>query len=200
METPKSGTSVTRNDVQFDDWALVRARLLAYVRRRVENTESAEDIVQDVLERMQRTSLQTLSNVNAWLYRTAHNAIIDHYRRRRPQSPLDPGEHLPTPDPATEHDEPSAAVQELAACMRPFIERLARPYRDALLTVDLEGLTHKQAAQRTGITVSGMKSRVQRGRRQLGVLLDSCCQVHLADTGSIAGYERPTSQCDCQTS
>lgn len=185
---------------QLDEWPRVRAELLRYVRRRVENADAAEDIVQDVLERMQRTDLPALSNVNAWLYRTAHNAIIDHYRRRHPRSKLDRVEQEPDYDDSLAHDEPHAALQELAMCMRPLIDRLGPQYRDALVSVDLDGLTHKQAAARAGITVSGMKSRVQRGRRQLGALLGACCTVDLSRDGAIEGFEPRAKSCDCNTS
>ena len=40
-----------------------------------------------------------------------------------------------------------------------------------------------------GLSVSGMKSRVQRGRRQLRQLLTECCRVHTSPTGGISGYE-----------
>ena len=78
--------------------------------------------------------------------------------------------------------------------------RGAVQYRDALVSVDLDGLTHKQAAARTGISVSGMKSRVQRGRRQLGALLGACCTVDLSREGAIEGFEPRAKSCDCTTS
>ena len=182
------------------EWPRVRAALFKYVRRRVESADAAEDIVQDVLERMQRADLTSLANVNGWLYRTAHNAIVDHYRNRRPQTGLDQVERKPDDDASRAHEEPHAALQELAACMLPLIDRLGDQYRDALVAVDLDGLTHKQAAARNGITVSGMKSRVQRGRRQLGTLLGACCTVDLSRDGAVEGYEPRAGTCDCTTS
>jgi RNA polymerase sigma-70 factor (ECF subfamily) len=126
----------------------------------------------------------------AWLFRVARNAIVDHYRR---QSRLDRRTvGSPEPAPASTDDpfvdDPTAARQELAGCIETFVAQLSEPYRSAIIAVDLEGSSHVAAARTAGISVSGMKSRVQRGRRQLGKLLGDCCRVDLAG-GAIVGYE-----------
>jgi RNA polymerase sigma-70 factor (ECF subfamily) len=122
--------------------------------------------------------------------------IIDHYRSRgsRRQGRLDPGGDLAPAGPAEDPfaDDPQAAQRELAGCLRPLVDQLAEPYRSAVSAVDLGGQTHTDVAQAVGISVSGMKSRVQRGRRQLRQLLTDCCRVHTSPTGSISGYEPVT--------
>lgn len=50
--------------------------------------------------------------------------------------------------------------------------RLASPYREAVTLVEFEGLTVREAAEMSEGSVSGMKSRVQRGRAQLRRLFD----------------------------
>lgn len=68
-------------------------------------------------------------------------------------------------------------------------------YRDVLTRVDLHGATHQQAAAAAGISVSGMKSRVQRGRHQLRDLLTDCCAVHINSTGAIDSYRANELRC-----
>ena len=70
-------------------------------------------------------------------------------------------------------------------------------YRDAITRVDLDGQTHQQAADQLGITVSGMKSRVQRARGQLKDMLTGCCSVELDRTGAVTDYQHGESTCDC---
>ncbi len=41
----------------------------------------------------------------------------------------------------------------------------------------------------TGLSVSGMKSRVQRGRRQLRDMLDACCVIALDRRRGVADYD-----------
>ncbi len=78
---------------------------------------------------------------------------------------------------------------ELAGCLRPMIERLSGEYRQAVVLVDLEGLTHQEAAAQLGLSLSGMKSRVQRGRRQLKEMLEACCTIELDRRRGVVDYD-----------
>ena len=179
--------------------AEVRRRLVAFVDRRVESPEAAEDIVQDVLERLQRARPGTITNVQAWLYAASRHAIIDHYRKRRDTTVVgSPGDLLVAGlDGGPPGDEPHTVVKELARCLRPMVESLPRAYRQALTLVDLEGKTHQAAAQLVGISIPGMKSRVQRGRRKLADALHECCLIETTPAGGIDHYTPRGGSCAC---
>jgi len=70
-----------------------------------------------------------------------------------------------------------------------MIERLSENYRQAVTLVDLEGMAQHEAAARHGLSVSGMKSRVQRGRRQLRDMLEACCVIALDRRRGVADYD-----------
>ena len=174
----------------------LRDELVRFVAQRVENAEAAEDIVQDILERAHRADLSELGNPAAWFYRAARNAIVDHYRTRRFDAPLPPDFSSDAPMHGdVEQGAPNEATQELARCMRPLVERLPEPYRRALTLVDLEARTHAGAALIESVSVSGMKSRVQRGRDRLGVLLGECCAVATTPAGAVSSYTRRAPEC-----
>ena len=118
-------------------------------------------------------ALDRVDNPTAWLYRSARNAVIDHYRTRRVHGPLPEPDQWPDPD--QPGNEPNEATRELARCLQPLLSELPDTARDALTRVDLNGETHQHVADELGISVSGMKSRVQRARRQLKNLLTECC-------------------------
>jgi RNA polymerase sigma-70 factor, ECF subfamily len=80
--------------------------------------------------------------------------------------------------------------------MRPLLDRLPPEQRRALQLSDLDGLTQADAAQREGVSVSGMKSRVQRGRRRLAELLGRCCELTL-DTRGVPMEYTPPAGCRC---
>jgi RNA polymerase sigma-70 factor (ECF subfamily) len=80
--------------------------------------------------------------------------------------------------------------------VQPLLGRLEAKYRDAVTMVDLDGLGHADAAAAAGVSVSGMKSRVQRGRRQLKSLLTGCCEVELDARGAPMDA-RPRTTCAC---
>lgn len=164
-----------------DSWQEHKSRLRAYIARRVGDHDAVEDILQDVYLKA-HTSLHTVrsrGSMPAWLYRIAANAIADHYRSLKPSQAL-PGE-LATPEPQRDH------VAELATCLKPMISELPEAYRSALVMSEIEGLPQREVASRLGITLSGAKSRVQRGRDMLRRRLLDCCDVETGRAG-IVGY------------
>ena len=177
------------------DLGTVRARLRAFIARRVESAEVAEDLTQDVLLRVWATDHGGREKPSTWLYRVARNAIIDHYRMRTSRSRAC-CDAAATPDPADDPfaEDPVAAERELASCLRSLVDQLEEPYRSAVAGADLEGTSQIGLARAAGVSVSGMKSRVQRGRRQLRHLLTECCPVQTSPSGSISGYE-PSIRC-----
>jgi RNA polymerase sigma-70 factor, ECF subfamily len=175
--------------------AVIVGQLEAFIARRVGDRETARDITQEVLLRLYEAGPGlTPRDVPAWLYRVARNAVIDHYRTRRRPDPLPAGLQQPAD---IGDNEPTAAITELAGCIRPLVKALPGKYAEAVTLVDLDRHTHIEAAAMTGISVSGMKSRVQRGRRLLLDSLSQCCAVQLGVRGDIIGYEPAPGGCHC---
>jgi RNA polymerase sigma-70 factor (ECF subfamily) len=169
-------------------WSETLERLRRYIASRIDDPEAAADLAQDVVARsLAADALERAADLNGWLFRSAQNAIVDHYRTRRVHQGL--GETIAEmPEPESIDPGPNQATRELARCLQPLIEQLPAKYRDALVAVDLDGRTHHEAAAELGLSTSGMKSRVQRGRRQLRELLADCCTVHLDQSGGIRAY------------
>jgi RNA polymerase sigma-70 factor (ECF subfamily) len=185
-------------------WRGMVAQLRAFVRRRIADPERAEDLVGEILLRIHQNlgSVDDEERLTHWVFRVARNAVIDEYRRAGRSR-----EHLvPTPadvaivDPQSE-DEPSGVLDELAGCLRPLLGGLPPEQRRAVEMIDLDGLPQAGAARREGVSVSGMKSRVQRGRRRLAKLLGQCCALTLDARGLPMDYvpmaEALSLGCDC---
>jgi RNA polymerase sigma-70 factor (ECF subfamily) len=178
-------------------------RVLAFIRRRVPSHEDAEDIAQDVMLRIHRHSadLEHAERMTAWVYRIATNAINDHYRRpARRELPSGQAADVPEPDyetpaPAWTEARPEELRRELAACLAPLIQRLPPIYRQALEMVEFDGVSQVDAAAQVGISVSGMKARVQRARQQLRELLLACCQVDLDRRRSVTAIHSRREPC-----
>lgn len=176
-------------------WIETLDRLRGFVAARVDDPDLAADITHDVVVRsIASGALDRADNPTAWLYRSARNAVIDHYRTRHVHYPLDASDAWPDPGPTD--NEPNEATRDLARCLRPLMRELPPASRDALTRVDVDGQTHQHAAEQLGISVSGMKSRVQRARRQLKDLLEHCCAIGLDRAGAVTTY-RPTGQATC---
>ena len=79
-------------------------------------------------------------------------------------------------------------LHEISKCVEPMVAALADHYRDALLLTNLQGMTQQEAAVQIGLSLSGMKSRVQRAHQQVKKMLLECCRVELDRRGGIADY------------
>jgi RNA polymerase sigma-70 factor, ECF subfamily len=73
-------------------------------------------------------------------------------------------------------------MEDLHVVFRRIIDRLPKPYRDALVLTAFEGLAQEELAKRLGISLSGAKSRVQRGREQLKEMLLDFCEREFGHT------------------
>ena len=176
-------------------WTDTLDRLVAFVAARVEDLELAADITQDVIVRsIASGALARVENPAAWLYRSARNAVIDHYRTRRQHASLEGLDAWPA---QAIDDVPNDATRELSRCLQPMLDQLPAPAREAIVRVDVDGQTQLRAARELGLSLSGMKSRVQRARRDLKALLEQCCAVDLDPRGGIADYQPTTGGCGC---
>jgi len=174
---------------QTDVWEGMVAPLRRYMRGRVRDEHLADDLVQEVLLKAQKAlpTAPTDEKLAAWLFHIARNTVIDHYRSRRVSRGNVALEQLEdVPSPAAELE----AMSGLTACLRPMIQRLPEPYGEALELTEYEGLTQQALAERLGISVSGAKSRVQRGREKLKAMLLDCCRFEQGTGGSILDVER----------
>ncbi|MDE6305781.1 MAG: sigma-70 family RNA polymerase sigma factor [Muribaculaceae bacterium] len=60
--------------------------LLHYIRSRVNSVEDAEDILQDIFYHLARTTTDgasAIESISSWLYRVAHNSILNFWRKKR---------------------------------------------------------------------------------------------------------------------
>ncbi|QTP54761.1 RNA polymerase sigma factor SigZ [Billgrantia sulfidoxydans] len=178
--------SLSANDEQAQRllWQAFRTELLRFVRRRLADESVAEDIVHDVLIKAfsRRDELRDDSRLRAWLYQITRNALVDHYRAHKPLAPL-PAELAEWP----EADDRAEA--ELALCLRPLMDKLPEKYRAALLSTLESGLSQEQYASQAGLSISGAKSRVQRGRTMLRDALVECCRVEMNQRGEVLNYD-----------
>ena len=167
-------------------WRELEVRLRPYVARRLSSPADVEDVLQNVAVRIHRglAELRDGERFGAWVYRIAERAIFDQ-RRERARHPF------AAPDSTDAHvdegtaDEREELAAEMAGCLALFVARLPSPYREAITLTELQGLTQKDAAEMAGVSLSGMKSRVQRGRERLRRMFEECCEVTLDRRGRV---------------
>jgi RNA polymerase sigma-70 factor (ECF subfamily) len=164
----------------------IAGQIRPFVERRVAPAD-VDDVMQEILQRV-HSSADTLDDETrfaAWLHRVARNAIADHHRRAGRRDAKHAAFATEWRD---EADEQQDAVASLSVFVRAFVEMLPSPYREALQLTEIDGLTMREAAEREGVSISGMKSRVQRGRRLLRELFEACCEIALDARGRVVEY------------
>lgn len=173
-------------------WQEYHSRLRAFIKRRVSDDAATDDILQNVFLKMHTglASLKDATKLQSWLYQIARNAIIDYFRSQKPT--VDIPEWFPQP----ENDPIEKVAQELSECLQPMIQLLPENYREAVILSELKGLTQKEVAKMQGTSLSGAKSRVQRGRALLKNMLAECCRLEFDHSGRLCDYGQKDGACD----
>lgn len=166
-------------------------KLRRFLARRVSDAADVDDLAQEVLLRIYQSAnrISEQKRVYAWIWQIARNAVIDHYRRRKSTVDLD---SLNLDLEARE----SSDIQELVLTwLAPTIEELPEPYREAMRLSEIEGLNQAEVAARLSLSLSGTKSRIQRGRVKLREALTACCRFQFDEAGKIVGFSRIKEEC-----
>lgn len=170
-------------------WEEFSSALRSFISHRVSNPSQIEDILQDVFIKIHSNidSLKEDTKIRSWVYQITRNTIIDYYRKQKIK--FEDIYELSLEDKEGVNDinrrielEPA---QKVAAGLKGMIDDLPEKYSQALYLVEFEGLTQVELAKKLGISVSGAKSRVQRGRQLLRDSLLKCCHFEFDQYGTI---------------
>lgn len=121
--------------------------------------------------------------LRSWIYQITRNTLADYYRKNKKMERL--------PDSLTDMkvNNEDEVLRELAECIRPMVQKLPTIYREAVELTELDGYSQKELSERLGISHSGAKSRVQRGREKLKEMLLDCCQFQFDRFGHIIDHD-----------
>jgi len=128
--------------------------LHAHVRRRLPQRCDADDVVQETWLRVLKVAATgLLLNGRAYLYRVAHNLIIDHYRtqQRRPESPLEDASAEQLHDTAL-LPEQRLLLQEQLRHLDAIVAALPPRSRQVFLLARVEQLSVADIARQLGIS------------------------------------------------
>jgi RNA polymerase sigma factor (sigma-70 family) len=152
------------NDMLLQVEPLIPA-LRRYARALMRNPASADDLVQDCLERaVSRWHQRREGNTRAWLFTILHNLAVNQFRQSATR-----GKHV-TIDETNENDFGQDAVQEQKLMYRDVLNKLAKlpeDQRTVLLLVAVEDLSYAEAAKVLNIPIGTVMSRLSRARERL---------------------------------
>jgi len=168
-----------------------RARLLAFIRRRIADAAEAEDILQETLYELllAHRLMRPVGQAGAWLVRVARNRIIDRFRRRRTAAADAAAVHEPDEGGALADLLPSADAgpeaevirQILLAEIEQALTELPPEQREVFIAQELNGVSFQELAASSGVSINTLLSRkryaVQFLRRRLQAAWDEWLMI-----------------------
>lgn len=169
-------------------------QLKAFIRKRVSNKADAEDILQDVFLQLVKTVDETLNpieQVSAWLYRVTRNTIINRGKKKTeeelPIYSTNEGEEVlqdfaeflfneESPSPETEYMR-SLVWDELELAL----SELPPEQKEAFELMEIDGLSAKEVAEATGVSVNTLLSRKHYATKHLRIRLKELYNELLSD-------------------
>jgi RNA polymerase sigma-70 factor (ECF subfamily) len=154
--------------------------LRRYARAMLRDRDSADDLVQDCLERVicHWSERRRAEDTRQWVFAVAHNLAVDKLRQEKRR-----GIHVAIED-VDEGTMVSAAAQEHRVrhneLMR-ALDTLPQDQRSVILLISVEDLSYAEAAEALGVPIGTVMSRLARGREKLQRALD----------GELGRAERP---------
>lgn len=153
------------------------AKMTRYARRFLFIGDDSKDIVQDIFIKayMNMKSFDASRRFSPWLYRIAHNELVNAMKKRTrsPVFSFDFDTLLPHPA-AKETADEQANQNEIRKLLESSLDKLDAKYKDPLVLYYLEELDYKEIAEVLQIPIATVGVRLKRGK----VLLGSIVQKH----------------------
>jgi RNA polymerase sigma-70 factor (ECF subfamily) len=175
---------------EFNDMAMPHvAALLRTATRLCGSRDAAEDLVQETCLQAWRSfgRFEPGTNCRAWLYKIL---IYSHSRLRRDQSRRPVVTSLETASEAALLFDPQTPDTLTATSVKAAFDTLPEQFRIAVLLVDVEQLTYREAADALDVPIGTVMSRLNRGRRLMRLALVDQAAAYGITAGSAAERKR----------
>ncbi|EIM78215.1 putative RNA polymerase ECF-type sigma factor [Nitratireductor aquibiodomus RA22] len=134
----------------------------AFMLQRVRDPQLSEELMQETMVTVWRKAAQfdpSRGTPSAWIFTIARNLRIDNYRRsRRPDfDPNDPA-FVPEPEPAADH---ALETRDEETRLHAAMTGLPSEQRDLLKLAFFEDVSHSEIADRLGLPLGTVKSRIR---------------------------------------
>ena len=177
-------------------WKEYGSQLRGFLKRRVSNSEDAEDLLQEIILKTHQhmKTLKDPDKIYAWLFQVARNTLTDLplvlFGTYLSSLPLPP---LPDIFPAAVAKKVEGIESVLNAPM--FRQPVYLPKLRRIRKYRRGGRLRCFCGNGLGLSHSAIKSRVQRGRQMLRELFRNCCSFELDVRRNVIDYERKSECC-----
>ena len=202
-----------------DIWKEFHERLRNFIKTKVYNETDVDEIMQESFYKIHKNidKIKDIGKIESWLYQIVRNSIVDYFRIKK-NIEFDENFHNDSFNIQSNNEElksivtqkcdnkgiklvDSNSVNEIKKCIYPLMQNIPQKYIEAVKYVDYDGNSQIDLANELSISVSGAKSRVQRGRKMIKDELLGCCKFEFDNRGKVLDYYRKdnkesTTSCD----
>jgi len=152
-------------------WKEYQRELRIFIKSRVFNKSMIDDLFHDayIKAKTKETTLKDKRKVRSWLYQICRNVIIDYYRSNKSPHKLSEVQNE-----KKRHSRDGDDWKLIAEAVDYKISLLPPIYREAMILSVTKGMTDKDVAQKLGISLSCLKTRIMRGRQRVKYLFETC--------------------------
>ena len=137
--------------------------------------EEAEDLTQEIFFRVFRSLDRFDRNADfaTWLYSVGRNHCIDHYRSGRREREVLIDREVNLEEAVSGRFDPHRSLEELdyKRLLSRALQALPTKLREVVVLRDIHGLAYQEIVDRLGLPEGTVKSRISRGRLELGRVL-----------------------------
>lgn len=168
-------------------WEEFSRELLRFITSKTGDADLAKDLLQEVFIKvhLKIPPLKNRQQIRSWLYRVSGNTVTDYYRSKISTTSL----------PEMKEEEETEPTHTAENCLMPLINELPEIYQQALLLSEIYNMKQGKVAEILGISISGTKSRIQRGRKLLQEGYINCCSYSLNKQGKLVGEAKTIAEC-----
>lgn len=170
-------------------WNEFSSSLKRFINSRVNNYEISQDLLQEVFIKVHLNThkIKNHESLKSWIFTITNNVINDYYKKSLNKKPL-MIDTLKSEEVKTYH-------HDAEDCILPLIQNLPPTYKEAMLLSEIKGLKQAKVAEILQISLSGAKSRIQRGRNLLKQGFMDCCDYKLNEVGYLVGEHKGKEDC-----
>lgn len=170
-------------------WNEFSESLKRFILSRVKDSEAVDDLLQEVFIKIHLNihTLKKQKSIKSWIFTIANNVVMDYFNKNSKIT----NSTIEKPVIEDELLEEHTAID----CILPLIKNLPSTYKHAMILSEIKGLKQTEVAKLLNISLSGAKSKIQRGRNLLKQGFIDCCDYKLNESGYLVGEHKSKKDC-----
>ena len=162
-------------------WNDFSESLKRFIHSRVNDHDVVDDMLQNVFIKIHLNihKIKKQESIKSWVFTITNRVIIDYYKSQ--------SKKIANIITTLESNDENSSEHSAADCLLTLINNLPPSYKEALMLSEIKGLKQAEIAKILNISLSGAKSRIQRGRSLLKQGFIDCCNYKLNKEGYLVG-------------